>query len=153
MSTPVLRMDNVTVSLPRRGRLVPVLEELTLSIGAGEMLALVGETGSGKTMAALSIPRLLPPGASLSGSILLNDQELTALPEDRLKSPPRVLTVGARYDRMMEAFGGKGWFIEDPKDLKGALDAAMAFNGPALVNVRLHPDAGRKPQQVGWHTS
>jgi len=29
----------------------------------------------------------------------------------------------------------------------------MAFPGPALVNVRLHPEAGRKPQQFGWHTS
>jgi 2-hydroxyacyl-CoA lyase len=67
--------------------------------------------------------------------------------------PPRVLTIGARYDKMMEAFGGKGFYIEDPKDLRGALDAAMAFNGPALVNVKLHHAAGRKPQQFGWHTT
>jgi len=67
--------------------------------------------------------------------------------------PPRVLTIGARYDKMMEAFGGKGFYIEDPKDLRAALDAAMAFDGPALVNVRLHHAAGRKPQQFGWHTS
>jgi 2-hydroxyacyl-CoA lyase 1 len=67
--------------------------------------------------------------------------------------PPRVLTIGARYDKMMEAFGGKGFYIEDPKDLRGALDAAMAFDGPALVNVRLHHAAGRKPQQFGWHTT
>ena len=78
---------------------------------------------------------------------------IAELPEDRSKTPPRVLTVGARYDKMMEAFGGRGWFIEDPKHLRGALDEAMAFKGPALVNVRLHPDAGRKPQQFGWHTS
>jgi len=78
---------------------------------------------------------------------------IAELPADRTQVPPRVLTVGARYDRMMEAFGGKGWFIEDPKDLRGALDAAMAFPGPALVNVRLHPEAGRKPQQFGWHTA
>ena len=71
----------------------------------------------------------------------------------RGKLPPRVLTFGARYDKMMEAFGGRGWYIEDPKDLRGALDAAMAFPGPALVNVLLHPEAGRKPQQFGWHTA
>jgi 2-hydroxyacyl-CoA lyase 1 len=73
-------------------------------------------------------------------------------PEDRRQLPPRVLTIGARYDKMMEAFGGRGWYIEDPKELRGALDAAMAFDGPALVNVRLHHAAGRKPQQYGWHT-
>jgi thiamine pyrophosphate-dependent acetolactate synthase large subunit-like protein len=67
--------------------------------------------------------------------------------------PPRVLTIDARYDRMMEAFGGKGWFVEDPKDLRGALDAAMEFDGPALVNVKLHHAAGRKPQEFGWLTT
>jgi 2-hydroxyacyl-CoA lyase 1 len=78
---------------------------------------------------------------------------IAEFPEDRGALPPRVLTIGARYDRMMEAFGGKGWYIEDPQQLRGALDAAMEFRGPALVNVRLHPEAGRKPQQFGWHTS
>jgi 2-hydroxyacyl-CoA lyase len=78
---------------------------------------------------------------------------VAALPDDPLKAAPGNLTVGARYDRMMEAFGGKGFFITDPKDLKAALDAAMKFNGPALVNVQLHHAAGRKPQQFRWHTS
>ena len=42
---------------------------------------------------------------------------------------------------MMEAFGGKGFFIEDPKDLKAALEEAMEFNGPALVNVRISQES------------
>ena len=67
--------------------------------------------------------------------------------------PPRVLTIGARYDKMMEAFGGKGFYVEDPKDLRAALDAAMAHDGPALVNVKLLPEAGRKPQEFGWLTT
>jgi 2-hydroxyacyl-CoA lyase 1 len=53
----------------------------------------------------------------------------------------------------MEAFGGKGFYVDDPKDLRAALDAAMAYDGPALVNVKLHHAAGRKPQQFGWHTT
>jgi 2-hydroxyacyl-CoA lyase 1 len=78
---------------------------------------------------------------------------IESFPEDRSQLPPRVLTIGARYDKMMEAFGGKGWYVEDPKDLRGALDEALAFPGPALVNVRLHHAAGRKPQQFGWLTA
>ena len=74
-------------------------------------------------------------------------------PSDPFNNPPRALIYGARYDRMMEAFGGKGWFVEDPKDLNKALAAAMAFKGPALVNVKLHPNAGRKPQEFGWLTT
>ena len=75
------------------------------------------------------------------------------LPDDKTKVPPRVLIWGARYDKMMEAFGGKGWFVDNPEHLRGALDEAMAHPGPALVNVLLNPEAGRKPQKFGWHTS
>ena len=67
--------------------------------------------------------------------------------------PPGVLTYGARYEGMLEALGGKGFYVEDPADLRSALDEAMAFDGPALVNVPLNPKAGRKPQKFGWLTT
>ena len=35
---------------------------------------------------------------------------------------PNALIWGARYDRVMEAFGVKGFFVQDPKDIRGALD-------------------------------
>jgi thiamine pyrophosphate-dependent acetolactate synthase large subunit-like protein len=63
---------------------------------------------------------------------------------------PNSLIYGALYDRMMEAFGGI--FVEDPKDLKGALDEAMNHRDPALVNVVISQGAARKPQQFRWHS-
>ncbi len=80
-------------------------------------------------------------------------QGIPEYPEDPFDNPAGVLIYGARYDKMMEAFGGFGAFVEDPADLPATLDAATAFDGPALVNVRLHPQAGRKPQQFGWLTT
>jgi 2-hydroxyacyl-CoA lyase 1 len=65
---------------------------------------------------------------------------------------PNSLIYGARYDRMMEAFGGKGFFVEDPKNIRGALDEAMNHRGPALVNVVLSQGAARKPQAFRWHS-
>jgi thiamine pyrophosphate-dependent acetolactate synthase large subunit-like protein len=65
---------------------------------------------------------------------------------------PNSLIYGARYDRVMEAFGGKGFFVEDPKDLRGTLDEAMDFRGPALVNVVISQGSARKPQQFRWHS-
>jgi len=53
---------------------------------------------------------------------------------------------------VMEGFGGKGFFVEDPKDLRGALDEAMNFRGPALVNVVISQGSARKPQHFGWHS-
>ena len=67
--------------------------------------------------------------------------------------PPGILTYGAHYEGMMEALGGKGYYVEDPQDLRGVLDDAMAFDGPTLINVPLNPRAGRKPQQFGWLTT
>ncbi len=69
------------------------------------------------------------------------------------KVPPGILTYGARYEGMVEALGGKGFYVEEPADLRGVLDEAMAFDGPAMVNVLLNPKAGRKPQQFGWLTT
>jgi thiamine pyrophosphate-dependent acetolactate synthase large subunit-like protein len=52
---------------------------------------------------------------------------------------------------MMEALSGKGFMVEDPKDLRGALDEAMNHRGPALVNVRISRGSARKPQEFRWH--
>jgi 2-hydroxyacyl-CoA lyase 1 len=65
---------------------------------------------------------------------------------------PNTLIWGARYDRMMDAFGGKGFYVEEPTDLKGALEEAMNFKGPALVNCLLSQGSARKPQQFRWHS-
>jgi thiamine pyrophosphate-dependent acetolactate synthase large subunit-like protein len=75
------------------------------------------------------------------------------IPENlMLNMKPNALIYGARYERMMEAFGGKGFFVEDPKDLGGTLDEAMNHRRPALVNVVLSQGAARKPQQFCWHS-
>jgi len=53
---------------------------------------------------------------------------------------------------MTKAFGGKGFFVEDRKDLRGALAEAINHRGPALVNVVLSQSSARKPQQFCWHS-
>ena len=75
------------------------------------------------------------------------------IPDDpMLKLRPNSLIWGARYDLMMQAFGGHGSYVEDPKDLRGALDEAMNFKGPALVNVKLSLGSQRKAQEFKWHS-
>jgi oligopeptide/dipeptide ABC transporter ATP-binding protein len=72
----VLDISDLTVTLPRDGKNMPVLEHFDLAIAPGEMVALVGESGSGKSVAALSVLRLLPPGAQLSGEIWLDGADV-----------------------------------------------------------------------------
>jgi 2-hydroxyacyl-CoA lyase 1 len=75
------------------------------------------------------------------------------IPENPMMNlKPNALIYGARYDKMMEAFGGKGYFVEDPKKIRGALDAAMEHRGPALVNVVISQGSTRKAQQFAWHS-
>jgi acetolactate synthase-1/2/3 large subunit len=46
-----------------------------------------------------------------------------------------------RYDKMVEAFGGYGEFVENPADIRPAIERAMASGKPALVNVCTDPEA------------
>ncbi len=66
--------------------------------------------------------------------------------------PPSVLLPGARYERVIEAFGGRGFYVTEPGDLRAALEAANTGDGPALVHIPINPRAQRKQQQFDWHT-
>ncbi len=75
------------------------------------------------------------------------------IPENpMLNMRPNTLIYGARYDKMMQAFGGFGAYVEDPKDVRGALDELMNFPGPGLVNIKLSQGSQRKQQAFRWHS-
>lgn len=69
-----------------------------------------------------------------------------------LNMRPNTLIYGARYDKMMQAFGGYGAYVEDTKDVRGALDELMNFPGPGLVNIKLSQGSQRKAQEFRWHS-
>ena len=81
MSSPKLEIQNLTVSFSTtKGKLIAV-NGISFHLNPGETLALVGESGCGKTVSALSILRLLPePSAEiLNGKILFDGQDLLSL--------------------------------------------------------------------------
>ncbi len=63
---------------------IDILHEVTLSVDAGEIVAVTGESGSGKSMTALAVMQLLPKGTETNGQIILNGLELTQRPEPAL---------------------------------------------------------------------
>ena len=76
----------------------------------------------------------------------------SSLPDDRTQSSPGLYTIDARYDKVVEAFGRKGYFARTPDELSTAMKSAMSADGPALVNVAIDPKATGKPQKFGWLT-
>ena len=69
----LLAVRNLSVDFPAHGR---VLDQVSLSLKKGEILGIIGESGSGKSVLARTLVRLETPGRISSGSILLNGQEL-----------------------------------------------------------------------------
>ena len=49
-----------------------------------------------------------------------------------------------RYEKLVEAFGGRGFFVTKPDELGAALKEALASPAPTIVNVMLNPRADRK---------
>jgi len=60
-----------------------------------------------------------------------------------------VFVAGARYDKMMEAFGGVGVNATNPDELKRAVDAAMDSGKPTLINAVIDPAAGSESGNIG----
>jgi peptide/nickel transport system ATP-binding protein len=73
----LLAIDSLTLSING----TPILHEVSLNIAPGEVVAITGESGSGKSMTALAAMQLLPDGAALSGSITLDGHHVTRLSE------------------------------------------------------------------------
>lgn len=84
---PVLKINNLTTTFFLKKGPVKAVDNVCLTLNQGQSLALVGESGCGKTMLALSILRLIPspPGKITSGEVLFNGQDLTTLPEKDLR--------------------------------------------------------------------
>lgn len=87
--------------------------------------------------------------------IILNNNGISGGPSTLDRSRP-VLPMAyvpqARYERVIEAFGGDGYFVETPDQLRPALEKAFASGKPNVVNIMINAQAQRKAQEFGWLT-
>ena len=82
----LLEVTNLRTQFPTRAGLVKSVDGVSFSIDEGELLGLVGESGCGKSITALSIMRLIsPPGKIAGGSIKFKGEELTTASAERLR--------------------------------------------------------------------
>lgn len=81
-----LVVENLTVGYQNGDRMLKVLDDVSFEVGGGEFVAIVGESGCGKSMTCLALSRLLPdPLRILSGSATLGQDDLATADEARLR--------------------------------------------------------------------
>ena len=83
---PLLDVQDLRVSFPEAHGEVDILDGVSFQVCPGETMGLVGESGSGKSVASLAVMGLLPRTARISGKVLLDGQDLLALPPTRINA-------------------------------------------------------------------
>ncbi len=130
MSEPLLQLDNLSTHyVSARGtRVVRAVDEVSLTIGAGETLGIVGESGSGKSTLALSILRLLPPAARIvGGAMRFEGEDLLA------KSDAEMRHVRGRRIAMV---------LQDPM---ASLNPLFTIGEQVAEPIRVHEGSRRRP--------
>ncbi|WP_428487792.1 ABC transporter ATP-binding protein [Rhodopila sp.] len=83
---PVVEVTDLSVRFVRRDLDVRVVDGVSFSLRAGEVLCLLGESGSGKTVTLRALLRLLPPYARIAGGIRLAGRDVTSMSERQLEA-------------------------------------------------------------------
>ncbi|MYY87574.1 MULTISPECIES: ABC transporter ATP-binding protein [unclassified Streptomyces] len=125
---PLLSIEELRVDIASRDRTVHALDGVSLSLAPGEALGIVGESGCGKTMTALSVLGLLPPGGEITGGrVLFDGRDLAAAPAPVLQDV-RGNTIGMVF--------------QDPLT---SLNPTMTIGAQVAEPLLLHrPGIGRK---------
>ncbi|MFC1571094.1 ABC transporter ATP-binding protein [Candidatus Margulisiibacteriota bacterium] len=81
----MLEVKNLSTYFYQDGSIVKAVDNVSFSVGKGEILGILGESGSGKSTIAHSILRLIyPPGKIVAGEIIFNGQDLLKLSEEQM---------------------------------------------------------------------
>ncbi len=87
MTTPILSLRNLNVRYRTKESVTYAVDDVSLDLERGKVLALIGESGAGKTTVGMSILRLLPQtGEILSGQVMFDGQDLLTAPEQTLRT-------------------------------------------------------------------
>jgi len=128
-----------------------LLDDITFTVGRGERVGLIGESGSGKSLTALSIMGLLPRGLSATGSVVLEGQELIGLPDRRIR-PLRGRVMSMVFQEPMTALDPLMTVGKQVQEAAHRSDVAGLFEqvalDPARMNAYPHELSGGQRQRV-----
>ena len=87
MATPIIEVKNLKTWFQTDEGTAKAVDDVSFNVYPGETLGIVGESGCGKSVTALSIMRLIqtPPGIFAGGEILFNGEDILNLPDQRMR--------------------------------------------------------------------
>jgi peptide/nickel transport system ATP-binding protein len=86
VGSPLLSVRNLNVTFATRSGTAAAVRDISFELKEGQVLGLVSESGSGKSVTSLAIMRLLPPQARVSGEILLEGRDLLRLDDAAMRT-------------------------------------------------------------------
>ena len=87
MTTPILRVENLTMHYTTRKGNVSAVDSVSFTLGEGEALGLVGESGCGKTSIAICLLKLLPDNAHITdGHVWVGQTDLVPLSNEEMRA-------------------------------------------------------------------
>ncbi|MGE6915169.1 ABC transporter ATP-binding protein [Achromobacter kerstersii] len=162
--TPVLDVQDLRIAIPTRAGLLQAVRGIDLRIARGATLGLVGESGCGKSLTALSLLRLLPRGARIDAQrmtfdgvdlLTARDRQMNALRGDRIamvfQEPMTALnptfTIGQQLMTVYRSHRTDGAAAARARALH-LLDRVGIANGPARLDQYPHELSGGMRQRV-----
>lgn len=102
MAEELLKIEDLCVAFPTAQGINYAVDHVSFSVNRAEVFGLVGESGCGKSMTALSVLRLIAaPGKILDGRICLNGTDILTLPERRVQREVRGTAVSMIFQEPM----------------------------------------------------
>ncbi len=150
MAGPVLELRDASVTLPTDRGALRAVDGVSLSVEPGRTLAIVGESGCGKSVTALAVMGLLPPGAVVGGSIRLLGRELTTLEAEdrRLKRGREMAMIFQEPMTSLNPAFPAGEQVAEALRLHRGLSARAAMDAAVEMFSRVRiPDAARRAKQ------
>ena len=145
--TPLLDVQHLTVTFERAGSVLTAVDDLSLTVNAGETLGLVGESGSGKSVTALAVLRLLQsPGRVTGGRVIFEGRDLLTLSETEMRGV-RGSRISLIFQEPMTALNPTmrvGDQIAEALSAHGASRAEAVRRAAELLDAVRIPDAGRR---------
>jgi len=160
---PLLEIDDLVLRVRSEGKLLPILEGVTLHVDKSETVAIVGETGSGKTMTARTVMGLLPKTAMIQGGSVTFDgidllkngssdgrRRIAMVFQNPMSSINPLFRVGEQMQDVLQwSLKGEGQTKEErSRRIQAALESVKLYAGGQILGMYPFQLSGGMRQRV-----